>query len=243
MPKSYLQQLQSLCSSSDDDGKIAISTARSIVLYKSSGLCPADLFVDKKNGALLILNQLCSTKTFKVVKQTDWNIFGKNLEKFIDVAVEKETKARSNASSLKCVVKDPLKTKILKLMEASSGNCKDFRASLFQMKKLKLCGIHFFRWDGTPRQSVNEINWAICHYPSSSVGMMNVLKVLLKGIAFVALVKMLDGIGPKYETYGRSPVRVPPPPIRRTLSQDRMHHWLMDEEPIAPRDRQKLKLD
>jgi hypothetical protein len=70
----------------------------------------------------------------------------------------------------------------------SGANCKDFRASLFEMKKLKLCGIHVFRWDGTPRQSVNEINWAICHYPSSSGDMIKVLKVLFGAAVLAALI-------------------------------------------------------
>jgi hypothetical protein len=184
---SSLEKFQSLCRSLDDDGKVTVSAARSIVLYKSSGLCPADVFVDTY-GALFPLKYVCSNKTVDLVKKSDWNIFGKNMEKFIETALEKESKARSNESSLKCVVKDPLKTNIVKLMETTGANCKEFRASLFQMKKLKLCGIHFFRWDGTPRQSVQEINWAICHYPSSSGEMMKVLKVLFGAAVLAALI-------------------------------------------------------
>jgi hypothetical protein len=181
-------KFQSLCRSLDDDGKVAVSAARSIVLYKSAGLCPANWFVDAQSGALLPLHELCSSQTFDLVNKSDSNLLDKNLEKFIDVAVEKETKARLY-KSMKCVVTVFLKAKILQLMKKSDANCKEFRATLFHMKNVKLCGIHFFRWDGTPRQSVSEINWAICHYPSSSMDMSKVLSVIF-GAAVVAAFKL-----------------------------------------------------
>jgi hypothetical protein len=135
---------------------------------------------------------MCSNKIItNLVKKIDWNIFGKNLEKFNDVALEKETKERSN-KSVKCVVTASQKSNILKLMESSGANCKEFRASLMKIRKLKLCGIHFFRWDGTPRQSTGEINWAVCHYPSSSIDMINVLKTLL-GSALVLSILYSSG--------------------------------------------------
>jgi hypothetical protein len=172
---------QSLCRSLDDDGKVTVSAARSIVLYKSNGLCPVNLFVNE-NGTLLSLNEVCSPQTYNVVEKKQWKLFGKNLEKFIDVAVEKENKARSN-HSLKCVLGSGLELKILRLLLTHGENCKEFRAALLKIKNLKVRGIHFFRWDGTPRP-LNEIKWAICHYPSSSMDMSNVLKVF--GAAILA---------------------------------------------------------
>ena len=173
-----LRKFETLCGIPEDsDEPLRIAEIRQLLLFRSSGLCPARLLLSKEDGSPLSRKQVCTAETLKWAKRKSWFDFG-DFEKLKRDAVKKEEKF-IGSPSYQCILSKAQQNKLKTMAMQSGGDCKAFRRQLLASTEIEAVAIHFFRWDGTPRQSVAEVEKAVCIYPSSPRSMGKFLKVFL----------------------------------------------------------------
>jgi hypothetical protein len=68
---------------------------------------------------------------------------------------------------------------ILDGLAKGSKSITEFRRDLMKNGSLKLCAIHFLRWNGEPRQSIEDVVWAVKHLSHSRKKMHGILKIVI----------------------------------------------------------------
>lgn len=171
-------KFQALCGIPEgSDEPLYIGEIRQILLFRSSGLCPARLLVSMVDGSILSRKEICQPETLTWAKRKSWFDF-RGFEKLKDETTKHESKFISS-TSYKCSLSRSQADELRKMVAQCKGDCKAFRRQLLMSKNIETVSIHFFRWDGSPRASIAEIEKAICIYPSSPKRMNIFLKLFL----------------------------------------------------------------
>ena len=189
MSDKYFEKFQSLCSERTDDDLMRIDELRRIVLYRSNGSCPANMVLSTDDGSFLPVKQVCNDKTYAIVKKRalfqikDMDVFGDKARK-----TEVDMMATKNSKYFVSYLKNRQRAMLDELAVRHQSNCKSFRQSLLA-SGIDLVAIHVCRWDGTPRQSVAEIQSAICLYPPrpNKLWWIGFFKAMLAVTGYMAL--------------------------------------------------------
>lgn len=151
-----MNTFKNLCNGRDE---LAITQVRQIALLATDGLCPGNIFLNDQGGPLNMRMTCENTYRFVAKYKPAWWHYGRSQALMFFEAM---------AMAVKRCSLDPEKHNLLTSIP------KQKTLSFFRKMVLTTLGsdnvkaIHFFRWDGSCRSSVNEITWAICHYPSKS---------------------------------------------------------------------------
>lgn len=152
-----------------------------MVLFRTSGQCPAQHFIDPQQGTCLSLEQVCANTMSLVKKAKDW-VWQRQSDFVADT--QKMASAEINAKpSWRCALSRSQLAAVKTLAQEHAQNINEFR--ILVLKKIPGAkGIHFFGWDGKPR-TVAQIEWALCHYSTNAQKMERAFWILvsLAGLA------------------------------------------------------------
>ena len=208
----YFDKFKSLCSAAGTDGdSMRIDELRRIILYRSNGVCPANMILSNDDGSFLPVKQVCNDKTYAVVKRKPF-FQNKDMDVFADKARQTEVNMMATKNS-KCAIGNRQQRVLDDLALRHQNDCKAFRKGLLA-SGVDLVAIHVCRWDGTPRKSVAEIRSAICLYPShpNKLFWIGFIKVMLAVTGYLAVTyysyKKIESIA-EDERLSRIPARYP----------------------------------
>lgn len=221
MPKpKILKSFEDLC---DAQNSLTVDQARKIVLSVTEGLCPATFLVNSAGRPLDMLS-ICA-KTHALVAQNSPTSTTYDLETNARNLTASETKAMDEVCR-KETTKEGL---MLQRMMETHRTLPRYRKEIVKTLKDEVKAIHFFRWDGSCRSSVDEIRWALCYYPSTKKRMDTTKKVLLSLIKGVAAVGLDFLIGANRH-----------PMVRQTLAESLQHTQHLHESEIFAKSAQHV---
>ena len=182
----YVQQMETLCTFSPNQGSLNVKDVRKIVLYLTQGLAPFHLLADPKTGQLLSATQVCAQATKTIRKNTNTKFA--DIEEYVRVMMAAKSFVKAELPS---VLPVELQRKIQAMAQDTPDDVAAFRAQLVK-KRVDVRGVHLFNFDGSPRCSISEIRWAICHFPVSKGKLIQTLGLIavfgvFSGLVWVAM--------------------------------------------------------
>ena len=186
-----LLQFRQMCQDADVD--MNASGVRKILLFLTDGRCPASTFMAVNTGELLDKATVCRLASTSVMTGRMHNVgmFSGPME--TQVAAKQKNEV---FGSLKCVAGPRLQGDMQawqEEFEKTKNPVQHFRKRLAETLGPSLCGIHLFKWNGTPRSSMREIAFAVCHYEPTRKGMRKAVKVALGTVGAVGAVAVVGG--------------------------------------------------
>lgn len=183
----YVTAFQEIC----QGGLERVHEARSMVLLRTNGQCPARNLVDAQQGTCLPLDQVCvnSTKIVETSKDWAWQVR-------TDLVADGEKMAKAEAEAKprwRCALSRAQLSNVMKLARDHSDSVVDFRKEVLR-KVPDARGIHFFTWDGKPR-SIPQIEWALCHYSTNAQKIERVFWILVSLAGLVHITKAAWSFG------------------------------------------------
>lgn len=167
-----IQAFKTLCQSSSSE-ELTVQEARTILLHVSKGMIPADKLLHK-DGNLYTLPEVCS-KTLGDLRK--YSLFLGRRQLARDDVVEAMKQGEAISEKVCYLAHDFVYRSTLP------------ETRLEAMAKGATVGIHFFTWDGKPRDAA-DIHKAMCKYSTQKKVMSKVTKGLLYASATVAIVAL-----------------------------------------------------
>ena len=173
-----IQAFKTLCQSSSSED-LTVQEARTILLHVSKGMIPADKLLSK-DGDLFTLPEVCS-KTLGELRKYSLYLGRRQL------------------------ARDDFVQALKKVEDISENVCylpHDFTvdATLPETRREAMAagatvGIHFFTWDGKPRDAA-DIKKAMCKYSTQK----KVMSEVMKGVIVASVTVAIVGLAYKYRT-------------------------------------------
>jgi len=167
-----IQAFKTLCQSSSSE-ELTVQEARTILLHVSKGMIPADKLLNK-DGNPYTLPEVCS-KTLGDLRK--YSLFLGRRQLARDDVVEAMKQGEAISGKVCYLAHDFVYRSTLP------------ETRLEAMAKGATVGIHFFTWDGKPRDAA-DIHTAMCKYSTQKKVMSNMTKGLLYASATVAIVAL-----------------------------------------------------
>jgi hypothetical protein len=165
-----IQAFKTLCQSSSSED-LTVQEARTILLHVSKGMIPADKLIDK-DGNLFTLPEVCS-KTLGDLRKYSLYLGRRQLAR--DDFVQALKKSEDISENV-CYLSHDFN------VEATLPETR-----LEAMAAGATVGIHFFTWDGKPRDAA-DIRRAMCKYSTQKKVMSEVMKgLIITGVAVAIL--------------------------------------------------------
>lgn len=181
-----MKEIRQMCQDTNVD--LNVSGIRKLVLHVTDGLCPASAFMNVNTGELFDKATVCRVASSLVMTGGMHNVgpSSKSMEAQVARKIKNEV-----FWPLECVASLSLQLMMWqweRALKKSTSPVPRFRKRLSETLGPSLRGIHLFKWDGTPRASMRDIDLAVCHYAPSKKGMSVALKALLGTVGTAALV-------------------------------------------------------
>ena len=234
-----LKQLRQICQ--DVDMEMNADNIRQILLHVTDGRCPASMLMNVDTGELLDKATVCQrgASFMEGEKLQNVGVFSRSMETQVARKMENEV-----FGSMKCVAGPRLQGDMQAWQDEfqkTASPVQHFRKRLAETLGPSLCGIHLFKWNGTPRWSMREIALAVCHYEPTKKGMRKAARVALGTVGAVALVGGAGVLGVRYgrrqdgSTKSRSPQTPSPrPPSQPPTSSPFSHSTSLLPSPSEP---------
>ena len=220
-----IQAFKTLCQSSSSE-ELTVQEARTILLHVSKGMIPAEKLINK-DGNLYTLPEVCSRTLGELRK---YSLFLGRRQSARDDVVEALKKGEAISEKVCYLSHDFVYHPTLPETRREA------------MAKGATVGIHFFTWDGKPRDAA-DIHKAMCKYGTQKKVMSNVTKVAIASatVAIVALayykrgdikaglnkiIEMLKSAGvPDAEAWVKSKYAKAAAFVKQGWSQSRIVNW------------------
>ena len=179
-----IQAFKTLCQSSSSED-LTVQEARTILLHVSKGMIPAEKLINK-DGNLFTLPEVCSRTLGELRK---YSLFLGRRQLARDDFVQALKKSEDISEKVCYLAHD---FKYLPTLPETRNDA---------MAKGATVGIHFFTWDGKPRDAA-DIHRAMCKYSTQKKAMSKVTQGLIIAsvtVAIVALAYKYRGLMPKEE--------------------------------------------
>lgn len=183
----YLAEFELSCRTPTVDA----TAARAMVLFRSQGLCPAQCFVSATNGTCHPAAKTCQNTVHIVRQRPKWKWKTPvPLSSFVQKMTIAEHKAMTTTPRRWCAA-GSTNQKTVQRLRAQYGH----RVAVFRHHVMahlpNVCGVHFFKWDGTPRTAA-EMEWALCYYSTRTQHVRRTVLILVSAALGIAL---LGGVG------------------------------------------------
>ena len=215
--KKYIEAFSKACQSNQPS---SVHEARQILIVSSQAQLPAKHLITSTDGSCKPLESVCMC--INVVKKARyWRTQD-------DIDVKAAKMAKAEVLQQKCDEKTKLPKRIQDIFTTYGDDVKVLRQQLMNMKGATLSAIHFFTWEGKPRNA-REIAHALCFYTPNPSNLKNIVFLLVAaaglgvaaglavsaGLADVARERERESEREYVAPEGENPYQAPEEPIWR----------------------------